>query len=103
MVAPHYTELLDHGPTELARIVSARHGWRQTGRGELVNEHGERIACTVEKAGAAMQALGWFGGDEDGELWIDWMMAPDGSAATAYAVRGWLTANDPGMRSRTAF
>lgn len=103
VLAPHYTELLDHGPTELARIIAARYAWRSTGRGELVNEHGERIAATIEKAGEAMQALGWFGSDQDGELWIDWWMAPDGSASTASAIRSWLSANDPGLRSRTVF
>lgn len=103
VLAPHYTELRDHGPTELARIVAARYGWRLTGRGELVDEYGEHITCTIEKAGLAMQGMQWFGGDEDGELWIDWRMAPRDSAAVADAVRAWQQANDPGVRSRLAF
>lgn len=103
MTAPHYTELVNHGARELARIVAARHGWRTTGRSLLVDEHGERIAPTIEKAGTAMHDMGWFAGDEDGELWIDWMMAPANSAAMADAVRTWLSANDPGVRSRMVF
>ncbi|MGH3357590.1 MAG: hypothetical protein ACRDO7_02225 [Nocardioidaceae bacterium] len=101
--APHYSELRDHGPTELARIVAARHAWRLTGRGDLVDEYGEHIACTIEKAGIAMLGMGWFCGDGTGELWIDWRMAPRGSAAVADAVRAWQEANDPGVRSRLAF
>lgn len=103
VTAPHYTELVDHGATELARIVAARHGWRLTGRDVLVDEQGERIAPAIERAGSAMLEMGWFAGDEDGELWIDWMMAPASSAAMADAVRTWMAAHDPGVRSRTIF
>lgn len=101
--APHYTELVGHGPAELAAIVAARHGWRLTGREVLLDEHGKAIACTIAKAGTAMRTMGWFDGDENGELWIDWMMTPRTSAAAADAVRAWLAANDPAERSRLAF
>lgn len=92
--APHYTELVDHGPVELARIVAAKHTWLRTNGGSLLDPCGVQIAGTIEDAATAMSLLGWFDGDGDGELWIDWEAAPDGDAPTADAVRSWLAGHD---------
>lgn len=99
--APHYTELRDHGRSELARIVAAQHRWRLTDSGDLVDDSGAWIARSIETAAAAMDAMGWFPGDGDGEVWIDWEATPEGSTATASAVRSWPVGCDAGEPGRT--
>ena len=89
--APHYTELRNHGPVELARIVAARHAWLRTDTDSLLDEDGSTIAGTLDEAATAMSLLGWFAGDDDGELWIEWDRVPEDGASTAYALRTWLT------------
>lgn len=88
--APHFSELIGHGPVELARIVAAKYAWLQASSGDLIDPDGVEIARTIEDAATAMGILGWFDGDRDGELWIDWHVIPDGGALTATAVRFWI-------------
>lgn len=99
--APHYSELRGHGPAELARIVAANQRWRLTEIDDLVDEDGARIARSIQTAAIAMNGMGWFGGDETGEVWIDWEMTPDTPGAKATAVRSWLARHDVGEHVRS--
>ncbi|MFG1820591.1 hypothetical protein ACGFIF_43010 [Kribbella sp. NPDC049174] len=40
-----------------------------------------------------MQGLGWFGGDDEVETWIDWSSIPDDDVDKADAIRQWLAEN----------
>ncbi|MGH3360134.1 MAG: hypothetical protein ACRDO7_15135 [Nocardioidaceae bacterium] len=95
--APHYTELHDHGSTELARIVAAQQRWRLTNTGELVDEDLVSVARTIDQAARAMEDLGWFAGDDDGEVWVDWDRMPTGASAKADAIRARLDRGGTGQ------
>lgn len=86
---PKYTAGRGHGPTELARAVAAHASWQFARTDQLVDPDREVIAATIGRAAAAMQGLGWFGGDEDG-TWIDWSSIPEDDVDKADAIRRWL-------------
>lgn len=91
--APHYTTARGHGPTELARVVAAHANWLFAHTDQLIDPDCQVIAATIGRAAEAMQGLGWFGGDEEGETWIDWSSIPDDDVDKADAIRQWLAEN----------
>lgn len=55
-----FTEVRQKSDTENARTVANHYGWRFNADDELTEDHGPRIAYTIEDAAAAMVELGWI-------------------------------------------